>query len=98
MTELIQPAKPLPEKIVVSGQTWKLMSPGFYMTQHIGEITVPDTTTVFTILGSMNGLAVFLRTPWAHPMDHRISAMYELSTHDTLKELVGALLKSQEGD
>lgn len=90
-------AKDLPEELVVGVQTWKLMDPGLYMRNHIGEITTPDGT-VYDISGSLNGLSVYLETPYEHPRKDEVApkqiigkAMYMLSPGETLKLLVQAL-------
>lgn len=87
--------KELPEQLDIDGLMWRLMKPGLYMRNHIGEITTPDGV-VFEISGSLNGLSLYLETPYDHPnpepgnkFKHR--AMYVLSGGATLKSLVEVL-------
>lgn len=97
----------LPKELVVEGQTWKLMEPGLYMRNHIGEVTAPDGT-VFEVSGSLNGLSVYLETPWEHPSPPQPEpselrgatsrpilgkAMYVLSPGVTIAKLAAALME-----
>lgn len=99
-----KPKKNLPDEMVIDGQTWKLMEPGLYMRNHIGEVTASDGT-VFNVSGSLNGLSVYLETPWEHPNREGVApkqivgnAMYMLSAGTTLQALALALMELPDAD
>lgn len=96
--------KDLPAEIVIDGQTWKLMEPGLYMRNHIGEVTTPDGT-VFEVSSSLNGLSIYLETPYEHPNREGVQpkqivgkAMYVLSPGATVQDLVRALVELPDAD
>lgn len=85
--------KNMPETMTVNDQSWKLLPPGMYMTMHIGEITAAGDTK-FDVESSLNGLSIYLRTPYAHPRaEHDESAIYTLAASDTIQALAGAIME-----
>lgn len=98
------PNKNLPDEIVIDGQTWKLMEPGLYMRNHIGEVTASDGT-VFNVSGSLNGLSVYLETPYEHPNREGVlpkqivgKAMYMLSAGATIQALALAIMECPDAE
>lgn len=87
-----RPKKQLPETFTINDVPWTLMEPGvMVLRNHIGEITAPDGT-VFEVSGSINGLAVYLETPFQHPKEPRDRAWYMLDASATIRQLASAIM------
>ncbi len=92
----------LPKTIEHSGFTWTLEDPHkMQMTQHLGEAKFEvegQDDVVFTIVGTLDGAGLIIRTNVPHPDNSSMNASYSASLRDSLNGVCADLFKMIQAD